>query len=268
MSCTRWGENMTEMTDRVPLTNISIFDLDRTITRHASWSPFLLYAARKRAPWRLGLVPFVVVAMATYKTGLIDRKRLKSIMQSMMLGRSVARLEIASLVDRFAERCLLVNIYPQAVELIRAEQAAGRRVMIATAANHFYLDAIANRLGIDDVIGTGSVWKSDRLTSRISGENCYGTAKRDMIAVFFAQHGIDRSDSNVRFYSDHISDLPTFEWADQCIAVNPSRKLVWHAMRQGWTILDWRQKARRTVKASLVSRRPGDIPIKPTSRSA
>ena len=32
---------------------IAIYDLDRTLTRRATFTPFLLFAARKVASWRL-----------------------------------------------------------------------------------------------------------------------------------------------------------------------------------------------------------------------
>ena len=247
---------------------ISIFDLDRTITRHGTWSPFLLYAARTRAPWRLGFVPFLIAAMAAHKLGLLNRKRLKSVMHSAMLGRAVSRAEVITLAEAFAQRAVAGNVYPGAIALIRAEQAAGRRVMIATAANHFYLDAIATRLCVEDVIGTRSVWHGEQLKAAISGDNCYGIAKRDMTAEYFLKHQIDRGQCNVRFYSDDMSDLPSFEWADECFAVNPSRKLAWHAMRQGWPIIDWRQKALRNTATNLVSPRLDESPINPASRTA
>ena len=55
--------------------------------------------------------------------------------------------------------------------------------MLATASYRLYADAIAERLGFDDVIGTGSVIGLDeRVHAKIAGENCYGPAKMRMIA--------------------------------------------------------------------------------------
>jgi phosphoserine phosphatase len=45
---------------------------------------------------------------------------------------------------------------------------------------------------------------------------------------------------HVRAYSDHVSDAPLLEWADEPFAVNahgPLRKL---ADMRGWPQLDWR----------------------------
>ena len=55
--------------------------------------------------------------------------------------------------------------------------------MLATASYRLYADAIAAKLGFDDVIGTGSIIGLDeRVHAKIAGENCYGPAKLPMIA--------------------------------------------------------------------------------------
>ena len=55
------------------MSDLAIYDMDRTITRRATYTPFLLHAALRLAPWRLLLVPAVVVMMLAYLAGLIDR---------------------------------------------------------------------------------------------------------------------------------------------------------------------------------------------------
>jgi phosphoserine phosphatase len=44
---------------------------------------------------------------------------------------------------------------------------------------------------------------------------------------------------HVRFYSDHVSDQPAFEWADEPVAVNPHGRLRRLAEQRGWQIEDW-----------------------------
>ena len=41
------------------MTDFAIYDMDRTVTRRATYTPFLLHCALRRAPWRLLLIPFV-----------------------------------------------------------------------------------------------------------------------------------------------------------------------------------------------------------------
>jgi phosphoserine phosphatase len=111
---------------------------------------------------------------------------------------------------------------------------------MATASYRFYAAAIAERLGFDDVIGTGSVIGLDeRLMARIEGENCYGHAKLRMVADWVEKSGLAGRHGHVRFYSDHVTDAPVFEWADEAVAVNPHARLAKLAFERGWQQEDW-----------------------------
>ena len=68
------------------MTDLAIYDMDRTVTRRATYTPFLLHCALRRAPWRLLLLPFVVLSMLAYVAKLIDRGRLKEINHRLLLG--------------------------------------------------------------------------------------------------------------------------------------------------------------------------------------
>jgi HAD superfamily hydrolase (TIGR01490 family) len=239
---------------------LSIFDLDRTLTMRGTWSPFLLFAARRRAPWRLLFVPAVIVMMAAYKLRLVSRKQLKEHMQSMMMGSKILRANILTLAAQYADECLAKNIYRDGLALILSEQSRGRRVIIASAAHSFYLEAIAQRIGVEH-IGTNSVWHRGALLPLIDGENCYGTAKRDRIIQYLEHKGIDRDAIDVRFFSDDMSDLPTFIWADEAVAVNPSARLAQYAIRQGWCIYNWRQSNGMRTALSAVSQPVKQIEI-------
>ena len=46
------------------ITDLAIYDMDRTVTRRATYTPFLIHCALRRAPWRLLLLPFVLAVDA------------------------------------------------------------------------------------------------------------------------------------------------------------------------------------------------------------
>ena len=219
--------------------DIAVYDMDRTVTRRATYTPFLLHCAVRRAPWRLAFAPIVAGSMASYVLKLIDRGRLKEINHRLLLGH-VHPSELKPLVDSFAERQVKSNIRRGALDAIARDKAEGRRLVLATASYRLYADAIAERLGFDDVIGTGSIIGLDeRVHAKIDGENCYGPAKLRMIADWVAKSGLTGKHGHVRFYSDHVSDAPAFEWADEPVAVNPHGKLRRLAQQRGWAIEDW-----------------------------
>ncbi|UAK24791.1 HAD family hydrolase [Sphingomonas nostoxanthinifaciens] len=220
--------------------HLAIYDMDRTITRTGTYTPFLLHAARALAPWRLLLTPFVLLAMLAYALKLIDRRRLKEWCQRLLLGGRVPRACLAPATESFADLVMATNIHPGALRQIAEDKAAGRRLVLATASYRFYVEPIARRLGFDDVIATGSVaGLDDIIHARIDGENNYGPAKLRLIEAWLRASGIVRSAVRVTFYSDHVSDAPVLEWADEAIAANPSARLRHLAERRGWTIVDW-----------------------------
>ena len=220
------------------MTDFAIYDMDRTVTRYATYTPFLLHCATRRAPWRLLFLPFVVVSMIAYVLKLIDRGRLKEINHRLLLGHKRHPHELKPLVESFADRTIASNIRPGARAAISRDKAEGRRVVLATASYRLYAQAIAERLGFDDVIGTGSIVGLDeRVHAKIDGENCYGPAKLRMVSTWLDKSGLERG--HVRFYSDHASDAPVFEWADEAVAVNPHAKLARLAATRGWAVEDW-----------------------------
>jgi HAD superfamily hydrolase (TIGR01490 family) len=222
------------------VSDLAVYDMDRTVTRRPTYTPFLLHCAARRAPWRLLFLPLVLLSMIAYVTRLIDRARLKEINHHLLLGARMHPNELRPLVESFADAQVATNIRPGARDAIARDKAERRRVVLATASYRLYADTIAERLGFDDVIGTGSViGLDDRVHAKIAGENCYGPAKMRMIADWVDASGLRGTHGHVRFYSDHVSDQPTFEWADEPVAVNPHGKLRRLADERGWTIEDW-----------------------------
>lgn len=220
---------------------LSVFDLDRTLTVLPTYTPFLWFAVRNRAPWRLLLLPLLLPVALLYALKLIPRCRMKQAMHWVALGGALPEREAARLADRFAERLVAGGLYAEGLALIEAEREAGRRIVLATAAPHFYTAALARRLGIADVVATASSWQDGRLTPAIVSANCYGADKRAQVETFMASAGIERDAAHIRFYSDHASDLPMFELADEAIAVNPSAKMRSLAAARGWPVVDWRR---------------------------
>jgi len=220
------------------MTDLAIYDMDRTVTRHATYTPFLLHCAVRRAPWRLLLLPFAILSMFAYALKLIDRGRLKEINHRLLLGQIRHPTELKPLVESFAAKVLAGNVRPGARQAIALDKAEGRRVVMATASYRFYAREIAERLGFDDCIGTNSVLGLDsQVHARIDGENCYGPAKLLMVEDWLGKAGLSRG--HVRFYSDHASDAPVFQWSDEPIAVNPHDRLRKLAAERGWRVEDW-----------------------------
>ena len=222
------------------MSDLAVYDLDRTITRRPTYTLFLIHCAMRRQQWRLIFVPVVVLAMLAYAMGLFDRGRLKEICQSLLIGRKVHARNLRPLAESFADATVANNIRPGAGKAIERDREQGRRLVLATASYRLYAEAIAERLGFDDVIATGSVIGLDeRVHARIAGKNCYGDEKMRMIAEWVEKSGLLGKHGHIRFYSDHASDEPAFLWSDEPVAVNPHDRLAKMAKERGWAVEDW-----------------------------
>lgn len=220
---------------------IAIYDMDKTITRTPTWTPFLAFAMRRRARWRLALLPWAAIAGLAYVAKVIDRGKLKQTTQKWLLGGSIAADHVSTLTSAFADHVVATGVLDGARRRIAEDKAAGYRLVMATASYAFYARAIAERLGFDDVIATESEHDpAGALTPHIAGENVYGPAKLRAVEAWMAKAELVRADCRIRFYSDHVSDAPVLEWSDEPFAVNAHGPLKALARAKGWPVLDWR----------------------------
>lgn len=219
---------------------IALYDMDRTVTVRGTYTPFLLHVARRMAPWRLLLMPIVPFVMLAYVLRLIPRRRLKEINQHLMMGGKVRRAALAPHIESYADHVLTHNIRKGALERIAQDRAEGYRLVLATASYRLYVEAIARRAGFDAVIATDHMGQDvEYVRARIAGENCYDAAKLAMIRHWMAEEGIARDQAHIRAYSDHVSDAPMLEFADEPYAANPHPPLARLAAERGWGRFDW-----------------------------
>ena len=224
--------------DRNGRSRAAIFDLDRTITRVGTFTPFLL-STRPDGPQRLALFARFVPHMALYKAGRLNRKTLKNRMLAMTLS-GFEHARIAELSDRFVTGVMAGGLYADALAAIARHRADGDRLILATASVDFYARLIAERLGLDECIATATGFESDEAPPQIAGENCYGEAKREMVAARLdALYGQNRDNLHLSFYTDHISDLPLLQAVETPYVINPKPALHAHARQAGWQVCSW-----------------------------
>lgn len=215
---------------------VSVFDLDRTLTRRSTFTPSLLALARVHPPYRWLALLGWPAAFAAHVAGLMSRERLKRAMHRSLLGPAVPRALAVATAERFAEEVVATGLFADARAALEAERAAGRRLLIASAANSLVLVPIARRLDVP-FVGTASRWSADALLPGSEGANCYGAAKARAVEAWLAERG---GTPHLRVFSDHMSDAPLFELADEAVAVNPGRALARLAARRGWRVVRWR----------------------------
>ena len=220
---------------------LAIYDMDKTVTRRATYNGFLLHMAWNKSPWRLFLSPLLLVGLSLFLLKIWDRGRLKQFSQMLLIGRRVSPTKFARYLESHADLVVGKNVYPQLLARVAAEKVAGYRHVMATASYRLYVDAIAKRLGFEHVIATNlATDSSGYVLARIDGHNCYDAAKLNLIKRWMAENGLQREHCHIRAYSDHVSDAPLLAFADEAYATNPHEPLAEMAAANGWEVIDWR----------------------------
>lgn len=208
---------------------LTIYDLDGTLLSRATYTPFLLCAARRLAPWRLALAPVWVLLMAAHKAGLIGRTALKHAGMRMLVGTpSPARLDMVS-AEFAASR--MGDLQPGARAALERDRQEGRTVVIATAAYAFYARHIAMALGVGHHVA------SDWQVSGAQQPNCYGPEKLARVERWLAEQGHERA--SLRFYSDSFADGPLLDRVDEAIFVTGNPRKAARARARGWQVVDF-----------------------------
>lgn len=216
---------------------VAVFDLDRTITRFGTFSPFLLYSAFNR-PWRYLYAPLVITLMLIHKAGGLDRSRLKEAMLIMVGHRR--REQMAERSRKFAAFLISRCLRPKARAVIERHKEAGHLLILVTASMDFYAEEIGRQLGFEVVVATPSVWDEEGcLVTELGGENCYGEAKLRYLAARIVELDGKLAGFERYAYTDHYSDAPLLEWATKPKVVDPKKKMRAIAEEKGYPILDW-----------------------------
>ncbi|WP_443190564.1 HAD family hydrolase [Pseudomonas indica] len=214
---------------------LAIFDLDETLIDGdcaSLWS---------REMARLGWVDgesFLrkdAELMAEYAFGKLAMEDYMAFSLAPLVGRS--REEVDYVVAPFVEEVIEPLIFSDAMRCVAAHRAAGDRILIVSASAEFLVSAIAERLGVDEVLAIDVEEQHGFLTGRTQGVLTYRDGKVQRLEAWLAEQG--ESLDGAHFYSDSRNDLPLLTRVDFPHVVNPDPVLHEHAERAGWPILDW-----------------------------
>ena len=208
--------------------DLALYDLDGTLTRRATYTPFLIFAAGRKAPWRRALLPVWIGAMLVYKLGLITRGDLKTFgLRLFVPSRDLQTL--GELGEAFADGLAAQGGFnPALLAQLEADRKAGRTVVIATAAFAFYATPIARHLGVEEVIGTR--WNG----RRIDGGNCYGAEKLRRVENWLEGRGLSLSAGRTRMLTDSFADRPLMAKVDEAVFVTSRASVRRRAEKLGW----------------------------------
>ncbi|WP_044871817.1 HAD-IB family hydrolase [Pseudomonas sp. LFM046] len=174
--------------------------------------------------------------MALYAEGKLAMEDYMAFSLSPLVGRTPDEVEFV--VEPFVEDVIEPLIHSDAMRCLARHRAAGDRILIISASAHFLVSAIAERLGVEEVLAIDLEEQHGCYSGRTQGVLTYRDGKVIRLNAWLEDQG--ESLEGAHFYSDSRNDLPLLSLVANPNAVNPDPTLRAHAEQAGWPILDWR----------------------------
>ena len=212
---------------------IAFFDLDRTLIGGYSIIALAWETARHGA--RQGELAQAARLLRDLLRHRVDASggnyhRLVRRVAKALAGVSEATL--AELGERAYCNHIARSLYREAITLVESHRAAGRRLVIISAASRYQVEPVARVLGIDEICCTRLEVQGGRFTGQVIAPLCHGEGKLMAARRVARQQGTTLD--NCWFYSDSSDDLPLLRRVGRPVAVNPSERLGAVAKDRGW----------------------------------
>ena len=213
--------------------DLAIFDLDNTILNGDSDYSMINYLVDINLldeAAKLQNDEFI----QDYQQGQLDFDKYTHFALKPYIG--MTQDEIDEIILPFVETIIepMINIF--ALKLIHDHHDNGHTILLASATNELIVKPIAQRLGINHVIGTKVKFKNNQCSGEFIPPSALGSGKLKLVKAWMKAHKFDDF-SGVTFYSDSINDLPLLKAVEFPKAVNPDIKLETIFNDRGWEVI-------------------------------
>ena len=215
---------------------LALFDLDNTLIAGDSdhlWGDFLVAEGLVDPDQHKALNEHYY---QQYQQGQLDIDEYLSFALGPMAGMTPETL--SALQNKFLKKHVEPILLDAAFDLLQAHRVKGDTLIIITATNTLVTQPIADRLGVEHLIGCEAELKDGRYTGKPEGVPSFGEGKVRRIKTWCAEHQILFEDAV--FYSDSHNDLPLLREVARAIAVDPDDLLRVEAQQCGWEIISLR----------------------------
>ena len=172
-----------------------------------------------------------------YQQGQLDIEAYLSFALGPMAGLTPETL--SALQDKFLKTHVEPILLDAAFDLLQAHRVKGDTLIIITATNTLVTQPIADRLGVEHLIGCEAELKGGQYTGKPQGIPSFGEGKLHRIEAWCANN--NASLEGAVFYSDSHNDLPLLRAVTQAVAVDPDDVLRKEAQECGWEIISLRR---------------------------
>ena len=215
---------------------LALFDLDNTLIAGDSdhlWGDFLVSQGRVDAIEHKALNAHFY---DQYKNGGLNIDEYLAFALGPMAG--MTKETLAPLQRQFVRDHIEPILLDAAFALLEQHRALGDTLVIITATNTLVTQPIADRLGVENLIGCEAEIIEGCYTGKPTGMPSFAQGKVARIQTWCEEN--KKSMENAVFYSDSHNDLPLLRTVDRAIAVDPDDRLREEAVRKGWDIISLR----------------------------
>ena len=208
----------------------AIFDFDGTLIQGYSAGALYKHRFSKR---EIGL------AEIAHTARLLSGPTMSQDQFDDLLGRGIRAWtgrpveEIDELGEELFRTAVAGQLFHDMWRVVKAHQAHGHTVLIATSATRFQVAPLARELGIEHVLCTELEAVDGRLTGRIAGESLWGPGKLAAIEAFAASRDLLLADAFG--YANGDEDVPFLTHVGRPCAVDPQPILADRASGEGWS---------------------------------
>jgi HAD superfamily hydrolase (TIGR01490 family) len=215
---------------------LALFDLDNTLIAGDSdhlWGSFLVVEGLVDPDRHKALNEYYY---QQYRQGRLDIDEYLSFALGPMAGMTPETLSV--LQGKFLKTYVEPILLDAAFDLLQAHRIKGDTLIIVTATNTLVTQPIADRLGVEHLIGCEAQLKDGQYTGKPQGIPSFAEGKVQRVKAWCAEN--QTSPEDAVFYSDSNNDLPLLREVTQAIAVDPDDLLHKEAQKCGWEIISLR----------------------------
>ena len=215
---------------------LALFDLDNTLIAGDSdhlWGDFLVSQGRVDATEHKALNAHFY---DQYKNGELNIDEYLAFALGPMTG--MTKETLAPLQRQFVRDHIEPILLDAAFALLEQHRALGDTLVIITATNTLVTQPIADRLGVEHLIGCEAEIIEGCYTGKPTGMPSFAQGKVARIQTWCEEN--KKSMENAVFYSDSHNDLPLLRTVDRAVAVDPDDRLREEAVRKGWDVISLR----------------------------
>lgn len=221
--------------------NLAIFDFDGTLSKGHLWMGIARHHRQKRIKRRALLIYFLthIPLWLASKVKLYseEKNRAKWGEDLSVLFKNIFVEEGTKAFEWITDNYMIPLIRSDVLGILKEHQKKQHKIMILSGMFTDFLNVVAQRLGVDYVVGTGLERVGNKYSGRIVPPLCTGENKAKLLNKFIQTEHLNIDFSQSYAYADSIFDVPVFQMVSNPVATYPDNELYNLARERRWKVI-------------------------------